>query len=225
MAVEFGDRLARESALPGRQGRLAFPFLVLNCRRPVSRADIVSKLRAVLKRSGMTAADAAIDARATSFGLRLPLDTWVDVEAAANAIDEAEGALRAADPVKAWGCANVVVNICRRPFLLDHDAPWIETHRAAQRTLLTRGLQCLAGASQARGHFGLAIRYATEVLDLEPFRETEYRRLMQVHAAMGNRAEALRVFERCRHLLREELGATPSQETEAVFLVILSAGS
>jgi DNA-binding SARP family transcriptional activator len=41
---------------------------------------------------------------------------------------------------------------------------------------------------------------------------------------MGNRAEALRVFDQCRHLLREELGTSPSPQTEAVFLEILRAG-
>jgi len=40
---------------------------------------------------------------------------------------------------------------------------------------------------------------------------------MQAHAAAGNRAEALRVYDDCRRLLSEELGAYPSPETEALF--------
>jgi len=47
---------------------------------------------------------------------------------------------------------------------------------------------------------------------------------MQMHAHMGNRGEALRVFGKCRELFRDELGADPSQETERVFLQILRAG-
>ena len=46
---------------------------------------------------------------------------------------------------------------------------------------------------------------------------------MRLHADMGNRAEALRVFGRCRELLRDELGADPSKETEEAFLAILRA--
>src|SRR4030095_10266474 len=42
-------------------------------------------------------------------------------------------------------------------------------------------------------------------------------------AAAGNRAEALRVYSNCRKLFRDELGATPSPQTEAVFLQILRA--
>jgi DNA-binding SARP family transcriptional activator len=50
------------------------------------------------------------------------------------------------------------------------------------------------------------------------------REVMHLHATMGNRAEALRVFGQCRKLLRDELGASPSRQTEAVFLKILRAG-
>ena len=244
VALEYGDRLVTESALPGRQGRLAFVYLAANRQRPVTRGELIeviwagapppesdaalsailSKLRAMLKSAGLAPAAAGIDVRANSLGIKLPLDTWIDLEAAANAIDEADGALRVNDAAAAWGCANVVVSIARRPFLADHQAPWIEARRASMRTLLTRGLQCLASASEMAGQPALAVEYLTEVLTLEPFRETGYQHLMRMHAAMGNRAEALRVFEQCRVLLREELGASPSPQTEAVFLEILRAG-
>ena len=49
--------------------------------------------------------------------------------------------------------------------------------------------------------------------------------LMRLHAAMGNRAEALRVFARCRNRLRSELGTTPSPETEGVWRAIDTASS
>jgi DNA-binding SARP family transcriptional activator len=38
---------------------------------------------------------------------------------------------------------------------------------------------------------------------------------------VGNRAEALRVYECCRNLLSDELGVPPSPQTEAVYLDIL----
>ena len=46
---------------------------------------------------------------------------------------------------------------------------------------------------------------------------------MEAHAAAGNRAEALRVYERCRRLLAEELGAYPSPETESIYRGLLEA--
>ena len=243
VSLECGDRLVTEGALAGRQGRLAFVFLVANRSRPIGRDELVdviwpeqsppevdgalsailSKLRAVLKRVGWSAPEASIDVGSGSIGIRLPPQTWVDIEDAVSAIDEAEGALRAGDWARAWGFANVVISITRRPFIQDHEASWIQAHRTTLRTLLTRGLECLAVVSQLTGEPSLAIQYTTEVLKLEPFREIAYQQLMRLHAAMGNNAEALRVFEQCRRLLREELGASPSPQTEAVFLKILRA--
>ena len=78
--------------------------------------------------------------------------------------------------------------------------------------------------SAANGEASLAVQYASEVIDLEPFRETAYSQLMRLHAQMGDNAEALRVFGRCRELLRHEIGASPSPELEALFLEILRAG-
>jgi hypothetical protein len=47
--------------------------------------------------------------------------------------------------------------------------------------------------------------------------------LVEAHAAGGNRAEALRVYERCRRLLAEELGTYPSPETESIYRELLEA--
>jgi DNA-binding SARP family transcriptional activator len=43
---------------------------------------------------------------------------------------------------------------------------------------------------------------------------------MRAHTVAGNRAEALRVYAKCRQLFRDELGSEPSTET-TVFLSIL----
>jgi DNA-binding SARP family transcriptional activator len=49
------------------------------------------------------------------------------------------------------------------------------------------------------------------------------RLLMEVLAVRGNIAEALRAYEELRFLLREELGATPSPQIQAVHLRLLKA--
>ena len=243
VAIERGETLVEERQLAGRQGRLAFAFLVSERQRPVTKEEfaaivwpdtppreietalnaILSKLRAVLKKAGVTQAH-VIEVQSGTIQMRLPADVWIDLEHATNSIDEAEGALRSGDARSAWSHAVALVIITRRPFLPGEEAPWIEARRARLRSLLVRGLHILSQITAANGEHALAVQYGTEIIELEPFQETGYRHLMQMHAGMGNRGEALRIFGKCRELLRDELGADPSQETERVFLEILRAG-
>jgi DNA-binding SARP family transcriptional activator len=243
VAIEHGDALVRERQFPGRQGRVAFVFLAVNRERTVHREElmgaiwpddapaqtdaaldaILSKLRSMLKGAGLVPPSAGIDVVSGSITLQLSSSAWIDIEAAGNALDEAEGACRRNDTANAWSLANVAVVISRRPFLSDVEAPWIESQRNALRTLQMRALQCLVMVSANHGEPLLAIQHATEMVELDPFKETAYQLLMKMHAAAGDRAEALRVFAKCRELLRDELGISPSPQTEAVYLEILRA--
>ena len=243
VAIEHGEHLIRERQFPGRQGRIAFVFLAVNRHRSIHRDEllgaiwpdeapaqtdsgldaILSKLRGTLKSAGLARADAGVSVNSKTIALQLPRDAWIDLEAAANALDEAEGAFRRGDAVTAWSMANVAVVISKRPFLADVEAPWIESQRAGLRALQMRALQCLVNVSANNAEPLLAVQHALEMIELEPFRETAYQLLMKMHAAAGDRAEALRVFARCRELLREELGVSPSPQTEAVYLEILRA--
>jgi SARP family transcriptional regulator, regulator of embCAB operon len=238
--VEHGQRLLRESELPSRQGRLAFAYLVAERERAVSQSElaellwpdgappswtvavsaIVSKLRSRLAAVGLARSEVLVQALGC-YQLRLPSGAWVDVEAAASALHQAEGALLANDAMAAYGPALIATVISRRPFLLGEDSPWVERRRAGLAAMLVRGLECLCRASAANGEPELALTHAREVVRLEPFRESGYRLLMSVLGARGERAEAVRVYEQCRILLAEELGVSPSSETAALHRQLL----
>jgi SARP family transcriptional regulator, regulator of embCAB operon len=240
VAIESGSTFVDHRQLAGRQGRLAFVYLIAHRATPVSRdvlreviwpdaapaeADtalsaILSKLRSALKK---VHGEARIDMCQGALSVRLPSDTRVDLEEAANAIDTADGCWRQGDSRRAWANANVAVAVGRRPFLAREEAPWITAQRDKLRALLLRGLQVLTATSLENGESELAVQYANEMVALEPFRETGYQQLMRLHARMGNRGEALRVFGHLRELLRDELGTSPSPQSEAVFREILTA--
>jgi len=84
-------------------------------------------------------------------------------------------------------------------------------------------LSVLADACLRSGAAREAAKWAEELIALSPFREAGYRRLMEAHVVAGNRAEALRVYEQCRQLLAEELGAYPSPETDSIYRALLEA--
>ena len=106
---------------------------------------------------------------------------------------------------------------CAQPFLPGRRRAVGGREAARARRGPQRALSALADASLRSGDAREAARWAEQAVALEPFRESGYRRLMEAHVAAGNRAEALRVYERCRRLLAEELGAYPSPETESVY--------
>jgi len=146
-----------------------------------------------------------------------PEDVWVDVEAALAGVDEAEGLVAAGNAPGAYGPSLIATTILRRPFLPGHDGPWVDDRRAILGSSLIRALDCRVEALIANNEVGLALTHAREAVRLEPYRESGYRRLMRVLAANGDRAEAVRAYNQCRDLLDQELGVTPSAETESLY--------
>jgi DNA-binding SARP family transcriptional activator len=233
--VERGERLLRDTDFSGRQGRLALVFLVLQRESPVPQAElaevlwpdrlppswpvalsaVISKLRARLGTLGLDR-DRVIANALRCYQFRPPLETWIDVEAAARALDQAEGATLAGQPEFAYGPALIATTIARRPFLAGEDAPWIADRRRQLLDILVRALDCRVESLLWNGETALALDQAREAVRLEPFRESGYRRLMQVLVSRGDRAEAVRVFEECRRLLADELGVSPSAETASL---------
>jgi DNA-binding SARP family transcriptional activator len=234
LSAELGERRVDERRLPGHQGRRALVYLALERARPVAideLADavwgtstpagawetalsaVVSKLRAALRHLD---ARCGVSTAAGCYQLALPPDAWVDVEAARTALDQAEGHVRAGRLPAAWGPGNVAASIGARPLLAGVDAEWLGRARGRLRDTRVRALECLAAVASANREHALAAALAREAVDLEPFRETGWQRLMRVLAAAGNRAEAVRAYTRCKALLATELGVAPAPETEAI---------
>jgi tRNA A-37 threonylcarbamoyl transferase component Bud32 len=149
--------------------------------------------------------------------LQTPPDTWVDIEAAADAIHDAEAELRGGRPAGAFGPSAIAHHITRRPFLPGESGRWVESQRERLRSILVRALECRGEVFLWNREGPLAVEAAKEAIALEPFRETAYQLLIRAHAALGNAAEATRAFERCRSTLAASLGVEPSARTQAVY--------
>jgi SARP family transcriptional regulator, regulator of embCAB operon len=233
-----------ERHFPGRQGRLLFAYLVAEHGRPVPRdalaevlwgdappatwdkalSVLVSKLRVVLGESGVDGAS-ALTAAFGCYQLDLPEGTWVDVLAAESAAQEAEGFLETNEPQSATAAAALAESVTRSPFLPGDDGPWAEEKRRELAEVRARALSALTEANLRADKPAEAVRWAGLAVEAEPFRESGYRRLMEAHVAAGNRAEALQVYEKCRRVLAEELGAYPSPETESIYRSLLEPPS
>ena len=242
VAVETDGVVIDDARFLGRQGRLLFAYLVAEQGRPVPRDElaealwgeappatwdkaltvIVSKLRTLLADSGIDGAHTLTGAFGC-YRLDLPEGTWVDVVVAANAAREAEEALAAGDLKQAKAAAARAESLVRQPFLPGEDGTWVEEKRREVADVRDSALNALADVCLRSGEPQEAVKWAEQTVALAPFRETGYRRLMEAHAAAGNRAEALRVYERCRRLLAAEHGAYPSPEIESIYRGLLEA--
>lgn len=87
---------------------------------------------------------------------------------------------------------------------------WLHEEREGLRQIRLHALESLARGLSASGRHADAIQAALAAIRLEPLRETAHHVLIEIHLAEGNWSEACRQFERCRRLLREELGVEPS---------------
>jgi DNA-binding SARP family transcriptional activator len=87
---------------------------------------------------------------------------------------------------------------------------WLQDEREGLRQTRLHALEGLARGLSESGRHAEAIQAALAALRLEPLRETAHHTLIEIHLAEGNRSEACRQFQRCRRLIREELGIEPS---------------
>jgi DNA-binding SARP family transcriptional activator len=228
LSVEI-DGVQLSGRLRGKQVPLLLAYLVLNRGRHVGRDELIgalwpsqapvsqdaalrtllSRLRSSLGSDTVTGRDEVI--------LALPEPAWIDVEAAAAEVSRALDALEAGDARRGWALAQVPLNIASRGLLPGLQATWLEGPRRELEEVHLLALEVIGRAGLAMGGTQIqsAERAARTLIESEPYRESGYVLLMQALADRGNVAEAMRVFDALRTLLRDELGTSPSPEAIA----------
>jgi DNA-binding SARP family transcriptional activator len=88
---------------------------------------------------------------------------------------------------------------------------WVIFERERLRQVRLHALESAALRSQLRSDYATALELALEAVRCEPLRESAHRAVISVHLAEGNLVEAIRAYVRFRDLLREQLGADPSE--------------
>jgi pentatricopeptide repeat protein len=237
LVVEL-DGAHREQELPGAKGRMLFAYLVLNRARTLERDELLmaiwgddaspeteAALRVCLSKVRRAVGPDRISGK-SQIRLVLPSNSLIDVEAALTSIHEAESHLALEEWADAFLTCQIGESIAARPFLPGLDMPWIDQWRRRLSDVRVRGLECHAAAALQLGGPALALaeRSARAVTELSPFRESAYAVLMDALERQGNPAEALRVFERVRVLLREEMGIAPGPLLQARYRHLLQLG-
>jgi DNA-binding SARP family transcriptional activator len=236
--VERGAALVRSERFPGLQGRVLFAMLAAadgavhldelvdelwGASPPravrVALRSLVSKVRSALTGAGPDAA--FVEHVDEGYRWRRPSGSWIDLAAAHDAVHRADTAFAVGDLDAAIAWARVASAIASRPLLSGAEGPWAVARRRELAWTRLRALDRLAETWLVVGAYDQAARDALRASTIDPFREPSRRLAMRALVAGGDRAGALREYERFRHLMREGLGADPSPETQELHVAIL----
>lgn len=102
-------------------------------------------------------------------------------------------------------------------------ADWLAHQRQARRGGERQRLLTRIEALETDGDPQAALPLAEQLLAQDALSEEAHRRLMRLHYLAGDRAAALRAFDRCEQQLKHELGTRPSAATLALLATIEAA--
>lgn len=190
MAVRHRARRARRAALAER----------LWPDSPTGRA--VSNLRSVLWRLPRPRGRPLVQGNATTVWLSDGVD--VDLWAAEELAHQVSGGRPRPE-------AMADLALLRQDLLPDWSEDWLEPEQESYRQKRLHALEHGAAALCREGRFTDALEAGLDAVQSEPLRESAHRRVIEVHLAEGNQAEALRQYDGYRRLLARELGLRPSE--------------
>jgi len=139
-------------------------------------------------------------------------DYWLDCDAfVTHLAAAAQSASDLSACISAWDSARILY---QGDYLEDEPyAEWAQIPRNQWRRRYEQLLINLAEARGRNGRFQQAIAHCHEILMLDNANEAAYRLLMRCHAALGERAAALRVYDDAVQALQDEIGVDPMPET------------
>jgi DNA-binding SARP family transcriptional activator len=162
---------------------------------------------------------------------RVTLDTrhcWVDAFAFESLLARIDVASHSGavcpDGTRTAEVAERAIALYRGPFLAGETShPWVASARERLRSKFLRAVAFLGGCLEMEGNWKEAINCYRKGLEVDDLAEGFYQRLMVCHRRVGQVAEALAVYDRCRKTLSSLMGIVPSPETEAIARTIRPA--
>lgn len=109
------------------------------------------------------------------------------------------------------------VALYRGPLLEACPEPWAVPERERREQSYLSALQTLAHQAMQQGQQEDAIPFLRRILQVNPLLEAAQIALMEAFTAVGEPAEAIRVYREFRLLLRRELNAEPEGRTTALY--------
>ncbi|MEO8507914.1 MAG: BTAD domain-containing putative transcriptional regulator, partial [Betaproteobacteria bacterium] len=160
------------------------------------------------------------DGRVTLRAGGLSLDAascWTDVAALTGCLGAPPAVDRGGDAALVNTWIDGVLALYQGPFLAGEDElSDVLVARERIEARVTRQVAALGDQLEATDQHAAAARLYQRLVELQPLAEHMVRRLMSCLLHLGQRAEALAAYRRCRQQLSVVLGVRPAAETEAM---------
>jgi DNA-binding SARP family transcriptional activator len=155
---------------------------------------------------------------ATEAGIRVDADDFSKMLKLARAAESG-------DAEHMTGAYEGALALYRGDFLEENRyAAWVEEERQRRRSEFLAAAERFATLLLKLGDPERAARWAETMLAHDPLWEPAYAVLMEAHARQGNRALAVRAFNRCKKRLRDALGVAPSARVTSLLERIAKSG-
>lgn len=154
---------------------------------------------------------------------------WIDVKVFLSLLSRSRAHKHDAPSLceECFGWLNEAVDLYHTDFMAGFSVAesgeyddWQLIQREWLRRELSYALRRLATYSGEQGDFDTAVAYATRWLALDPLHEAAHRLLIRLYAASGQRAEAVRQYQRCVEILDRELATPPEEETVQLYAAL-----
>jgi two-component SAPR family response regulator len=148
---------------------------------------------------------------------------WVDVWAFERILGQAEAQWKEKSKENAVRLVEKAMALYKGPFLFrETEQPWAAAMSERLRRKFLRIVGRLGQYWQEADQWEKALDCYQRGLELENLAEEFYQGLMTCHHHLGQRAEALSVYNRCQRALSQAFGVEPSSRTDAIYHSLLS---
>lgn len=220
----------------GREKALAlFEFFITMRRRPLQKEAIIERLWPELDadagdrdfRVALNAMQKALEPERgrrgeSQFVRREGLAYALNMQTVSVDADVFEGLIAQANALHLRDTLSAVETYARAVALYAGDYlpdrlydDWSSAERERLQTLALGSMTRLASLLLTRDTLE-SLRLARRVIAIEPAWEEAYRVEMRAHLAQGNPAMAVKVYQQCQRVLRDEFGLEPLPETRAL---------
>jgi DNA-binding SARP family transcriptional activator len=202
-----------------RQAPISRPQLAFSLWPDTTDQQALKNLRTLLARMRQALPNAGdfVSVTAQTLEWRPNASFTLDVAEFEAAVAQAAAAQEYGEGVQAVRALEAAVAAYTGDLLPDCYDDWVLPLREQLRLAYGNALERLVLLLEEQRNDSEAIPYAQRLLRHDPLHEPAYRHLMRLHLALGNRAEARRVYLACDAMLRREFGAGPTRPTRALY--------